>query len=462
MESYGVVVVALQIMSYLPLLDGGFRTAVNRRILADESKEERGDLLYFCQVLYSWLALIIFLVGVVAMGVYLLTPNARNSGQPMIFFLVLGVSGALTVITAAQGGVLVGLGMQANLFFINALNAWISTTALWLSLREGAGVWAFPISTLMGICGTYPIILWMVRRRERSIRFWIFNVDERFWKCFRRLKWDAWACFRSQGSIMLLFSLDLVLVGFLCSAQDAAIYGVLSRLFGIVRSFLQTFGEVAWPIMAQRKETGGEFSSFLLRLNGWLYGSVMGAIAVTLIPFIQWFMGNSWRPPEWLVYLLVVRFLISGLSSPAAYFLIGLGDFRSIARCVERELLAALILGVLLGRLWGIGGVASAFCIATIFGTLAPIMFIYAGREKISPIRLMSQVWWRALVGFGTSFLVAARLIYMGGNRIEIVAIGLGSAVLALCLGVCISYMRLREKRPFLWRARLIDLVNKI
>src|SRR5436305_12713420 len=52
-EAYGVVVVALTAMGYLPLLDGGFRTTLNRAVLAEPDADERGRLLRFGQALNS-------------------------------------------------------------------------------------------------------------------------------------------------------------------------------------------------------------------------------------------------------------------------------------------------------------------------------------------------------------------------------------------------------------------------
>ena len=51
---YGRVMVATQILSYLPLLDGGFRTVTSRHLLGIAEPEHRSDLIRFSQVFYTF------------------------------------------------------------------------------------------------------------------------------------------------------------------------------------------------------------------------------------------------------------------------------------------------------------------------------------------------------------------------------------------------------------------------
>src|SRR5262245_40247086 len=91
--AYGVVLVALTIIGYLPLLDGGFRTTINRAVLAETNPEERRKLLRFGQVFYGWLAIVVTALAMFLMVAYAFTPKGRASGQPLLFFLSLGLAG---------------------------------------------------------------------------------------------------------------------------------------------------------------------------------------------------------------------------------------------------------------------------------------------------------------------------------------------------------------------------------
>src|SRR5438477_12405947 len=86
-EAYGVVAAALTVMGYLPLLDGGFRTTINRAILAEPNSRERQTLLRFGQVFYSWLGLAVLVLAAVLMAGYAASPMGRHSGQSLAFFM---------------------------------------------------------------------------------------------------------------------------------------------------------------------------------------------------------------------------------------------------------------------------------------------------------------------------------------------------------------------------------------
>src|SRR4051794_37074715 len=72
-EVYGFILVALQILSYLPLLDGGFRTTTNREILSQTESEERMATIHFAQKLYSFVNMVAIAVAWVAMVCYFIS-----------------------------------------------------------------------------------------------------------------------------------------------------------------------------------------------------------------------------------------------------------------------------------------------------------------------------------------------------------------------------------------------------
>jgi len=398
-EVYGVVLVALQIINYLPLLDGGFRSTVNRRLLAQPDAVERKRLIRFCQVFYSFLAVSVLLSGAALMTGYAFTPAARASGESVFFFLTLGFAGALTVIASIQIALLVGLQAQGSLFLLTGLNSWTNLVAMWVCLNAGAGMWAFPLSLAAGLCVVYPTGLWLIRQRIPDVSFFSFRIDTEFRSNFRLLRRDAWSFFRSEVATILLYTIDVIAVGLVCGSRDAAVYGVLVRLFSIIRSFLQTSGEAAWPIIAHKGLDGSRFSTPLLRINAWVYGSVIGAVCPTLIPFCRWFLGDDWVSSPEVLYLVAARYLVTGVATPASYFLFGLGEIHSITRCIQRELIAACITAFCLGMAFGMVGIVAGFLVATAFGTLYPLPVAFVRVSGHSTRNLLLQMWWRALTG---------------------------------------------------------------
>jgi O-antigen/teichoic acid export membrane protein len=445
-EVYGVVVVAQQILNYMPMVDGGFRTTTNREILANGTREGKLRMIRFAQTFYSHFTVLMVPLALLLMAGYSLTPNVAHSGQPRLFFLSVGLAAAISLLSWAQTELLVGLGQQAWLFLLTALNSGVMLGTLWVCLSNGAGIWAFPISTLGGICVCYPVALWLIRRHEPGVRFFCFRTGAEFWGELRRLWPDAWSCNRQQIFVLLLYTLDVVLVGLVCgSVKDAAIYAVVSRLIGLVRGFLQASGDAAWPIVAQGRGTDHAFAAFFLRSNAWAIGSATGALVLTLGPFLSLYMGPQWVPPQLLVVILSARLLITVLSQPAGYLLLGAGEFKTIARYALRELAAAVIFGTLLGMKFGMIGMALGFLSSTVFGSLFPLFYAYGRTVRGSGGRLIWQAWWRGGLACAASCSVAAALLPLARNTWQIFAVGAAAAMAALVLGVAICVFRIRS-----------------
>ena len=447
-EIYGIVIVALQLINYLPLVDGGFRSTVNRRLLACSDLTEITILLRFCQVYYSLFAIAVVLASALLMTGYGLTPSARHSGEPVLFFLALGFAGGLTVIAMAQIALLVGLQAQAILFLLTGLNVWINLVAMWVCLRAGAGVWAFPLSLAAGLCVIYPTALMWIRQRIPSLRFFSLEVDAEFWSKFRLLWPEAWSFFRGEVATVLLYTIDVVAVGLICGPKEAAIYGVLTRLFSIIRSFLQTSGEAAWPIIARSGLEQAGFATPLLRINAWIYGSVMGAVGPTLIPFCRWFLGEDWVPSRVILYLVLTRYLITGLAIPASYFLFGIGAIHSITRCIQRELIAACILAFALGLAFGLHGIVTGFLLATAFGTFYPLPNAFAQASGTRTGYFMLQIWWRALVGFLFGWLGAKFALFDLSSGIETLCAGVAGCACGIAAAFVFGVVRKPWEAP--------------
>jgi O-antigen/teichoic acid export membrane protein len=463
-EVYGVVVVALQILSYLNYLDGGFRTTTNREILATGTREGKLGLIRFAQTFYSHLTLLLLPLALVLMAAYSFKPGVADSGQPRMFFLAVGATAAISLLGWAQIELLIGLGEQGSAYLLNALNSFAMLGTLWLSLRLGAGIWAFPFSTLGGLCACYPIALWLMRRKEPAVQFFCFRADTAFWNDFRRLWRDAWSCFRLQVFLYFLYTLDVIFVGLICgSAVDAAIYSIVVRFLGLVRSLLQATGDAAWPLVAQKNETDHLFASFLLRSGGWLVGSAAGALLLTLRPILSLYMGAQWAPPQLLVVILTGRLLITGLSSAPGYLLLGAGEFKTLARYTLRELIVAVILGVLLGMKFGMIGVAVGFLVSTAFGTLSPVFYAYGRSVKSSGGRLMWQAWWRGGLACAVSCLVAAILLPCAKNTWQFFTVAAVAGLTGLASGVAIGVFRFRSTGTRgAFRSRLREVMANI
>lgn len=395
LSQFGLFMVAAQLLAYLPFIDGGLRTVINRELLAG-TEETRRKLLEFSQTFYTWFGVLLLPLVTLVMVIYWATPNAARSGEPLLFFIAMGFSVALLVFAFAQANLLIGLQSQSTLFWITGLSNLLQLVLLFLGFTMGWQLWAYPFANTAAFLLTWPLIAFSIRRAVPGLKLVNLLLDSEFWAQLRSLRHAAWHSFLSQVSIFLLFTVDLVIVGLWVSLPEAALYALLLRVLGIAKSFIQSVAEVSWPLLAGNAAAGGAMSRVLLNLNAWIYGAVTAIMAIFLLPLLSWYMGNEWVASETLLFLMLARFLIVGIQSPAAYFLIALGKFAVLARALWRELLVAVVLALLLLP-WGAIGVALGFLASTVMGTGYRIPAAVARSYEQSAILLLSSIWCRAL-----------------------------------------------------------------
>jgi O-antigen/teichoic acid export membrane protein len=436
-EVYGTMLLASQILIYLPMLDAGFRTVVSRRLLAGTEGSSRQELIDFAQHFYTWFGIVILVGSLLSMVGFAFSSPAKLLEHRVGLFAALAVSGAVSVYVASQIGLLIGLQAQSQAYLLNTLGSLVYLLVLWIGFKRGAGAWSIPAATFFSACLCLLPAVGLIKRQNREIRILQFTLGERFWNLFQRLKTEAFASFKTHLVMVLLYSIDLILVGIFCSAQTVAVYGILSRLITIVRSFLQTLGDVSWPIVARRGLGHQPFNAFLVRINAWIYGSITGAMCLTVIPFCKWYLGEQWTASAPLVYLLVARLLVTGLDGPVAYFLYAAGDYQAIAKYLQRELIAAVLLSLAAAPLYGSTGIACAFFLATAFGTAFPIMQIYCRKAGCGVLKFLGQIWWRASLAFVISFGSTVLLMGYFPDGLQ----SLIPAVVAVMAGVSLSLL---------------------
>lgn len=441
-ERYGVMALALTIMVYLPYLDFGFRTVINRAILASSEAEARFDLLQFGQTLYTLLGTVVLLGNLLLMTIYGLMPGVQAENLPISLFLLLALANALLAAANIQWGVFVGAQQQSRFFILQTLGAWASVNALAWGFARGWELWSIPVANLVSFVLTYPLSLRWIKHTFPKLKIFHWSMGPNFKEQFHKLKTEAWFCFRSQITTLVLYSADILIIGYFCPKAEVAVYYVIIRLIGMVRSLLQTGGEVGWPFLAQRGGAQKEDALPWFGLHGWIYGSVAGALVVVTIPFCRWYMGANWTLGPDLLWAVVLRFLIVGLGSSATYLMYATGEFRPISRCLEGELIGGLIFGTIGAYFAGTLGVAIGFLAATAGGTLVPVYVAYARRSSVPFWQIVGTVWSRAILGFAGSYITAALLLRILSQGIYTPLIASAAVGVSLLLALMLALTR--------------------
>ena len=430
---FATVTAAQQILGQMPVVDGGFRLATNRALLAEDIAAERLRVLQFAQTL-TWLSGFAgALIGVTAMAIYSFAKNAAASGAGLPFLLSFGAIGGAALVSIAQVQMLTGLGLQRRVFSLNALNSMVFLAVVWTGLRAGMQQWAFILAMAASQTVVGVVAVAMAKAAAPELKIFRVRLDDDFYRLFR-LHWrEAWAAFRMQVVIVALYTSDLMVLSAVTKGAVTDTYALLARLLSELRKILQSADESLWPMIAAKSENAILVSGRLLRLNGWLYGAAMSAAAVTLPVFVAGYTPNKGRPDLILAVLLALRFLITGLSSQPTYYLYGKGRFDLILKYQWREFAVAIALSIPLGLRFGTLGIATGYLVATAAGTLWNFPEQYARGTGQSLRTVFGSMWLRALLGVTISSGTALAVLRFGSSwPMAIVAGGCGTAMALL------------------------------
>jgi len=222
-------------------------------------------LVEFSQKFYSWFGLLAIAVMSAVMTSYWMTPNVHGSGEPLSYFLLFGATGAAVVFAGIQSLLLVGLGSQNAYFWIQAAIALVNLATLAIAFKFGLRLWAFPLANAAMALLCWPVSISLIRARTEHFRSSDFHLSANFWVQFRDIRREAIGSFWNQLAMLFLYSIEIVIVGMVTSPAEAAVYALLVRILAIIRTFVQSLGEITWPILAQSKSDQNRLSHIVLR-----------------------------------------------------------------------------------------------------------------------------------------------------------------------------------------------------
>jgi len=442
---FGLIGVAILILGCLPALDGGFRTAINRRILSLGEGPERDAFVAFGQRLYSWFGVAALVIGMAVLAAYSLSPNARHLQLPFAFYLLLGSTGALVVLANAYLQQLVGLGLQRRMFVIQTAMAWSTVAVLWAGFRGGAGIWVFILSTAIPQVCAVALAVPMIRIAAPGTRILDLAWDPADTLRFHDLWREASGVLQMQLWTLALYTVDTLLVGWIWKEDAVGRYLLAANLFSKLRLLLQSADEAVWPILAAKAVNGERISAGIARLNGWIHGASMTAAAICIPHFLSGYLGKEWTSGTPLAVLMAARFLVTGLAAQPAWWLYGHGCMKSIAGHVRRELAASVALSIPLGFWLGPVGVAWGFLGGTAAGMLYPLPAEYARRAGLNPARVLLAFWSRAAAAAALAGIIAWAGIRLDAGWGAVVVSAALAAGIPPALAAVVAFRRARR-----------------
>ncbi len=454
-DEYGALMVALTVLGYMPMLDGGFRMFLNRELLRTSDTARRRWLAGFGQGLTTRLFSWALLAGPVLMLACWLGPAGRKAGLGLGFFMSLGLGGALTLSAGMQVQALVGVGKQGPMSVIQGVGSLVHLGVVAAGLWLGWGEWAFPAAVL-----AVAFIPWLAANALLRAGFPGMPWVDLEWGPERRAYWrehwpEAWPVCRMQVLIVVLLAMDGLMANWLLpEGGELTVFVLVLRVLGIARGVLTSFGEALWPQVAQGKAHGPDATRIVSAANAWLYGIGGGLMLGAAPAVLAWHVAPEWvAPPVW-IGLLAARFVVVGVSSPVAYHLMGSGQFKTLARRVGLEVGAAALMGGLGGWLAGGTGLAAGMLASTAVGTSLPL-FLDHGRHQghHDGLGLFLGAWARALAGAVIAGVASHALVRSGWTGASsLAAAGIGATA---SLAAMASWAWFRGRRDASWARRV-------
>jgi O-antigen/teichoic acid export membrane protein len=369
-EVYGTFLVGLQIIGYLPLLSGGFRTVINRQVLAEPDTAVKASIARFGQLLQSYFFIFVVLFSMALMAAYSQEPGARATGLPALIFVAAGLAASIYFQAGTQLGLLIAVGEQVKSSFIQAGWGLVTLLILWICFRLGWGAWAFPASNGFGALIIIGVCQFTLYATSTGIPLFVWSTGANVWSRLKAIWWPALACLSSQGAMLLVFTTDLIIIGIVVGPGAAAVYGIAARAGTISRMVLNSLSEAAWPHLAEELDLQrkAKLMRKIDRLNAWLAGAWHGAMVVTLHTFLVWLVKPDWVAPQGLILLMLTRSILVSISSAHGYGLLSAGRFKELANISVIEGVIGVVAGIVLSYAYGYYGTAIAYLAATCCG----------------------------------------------------------------------------------------------
>ena len=185
----------------------------------------------------------------------------------------------------------------------------------------------------------------------------------------RELVSVSWSNFLVHVANKVVFSTDVVVVGIVLGAREAAIYTIASRLFQLAFGLASVVTSLLYPAFAQYEGSGEAERQRRLLLAGLRGGSAAAlvlALPLLVIPenLVTAWVGDGYGDSAPVLALLAVVVLIHQPVWMLTQYLIARGRQREIARLLIVTSAGNVVLSIVLALTIGTWGVALATLIA--------------------------------------------------------------------------------------------------
>jgi O-antigen/teichoic acid export membrane protein len=404
--AYGVWVLAISSISYLVMLDLGMATSVLRFISkghATQDHEGASDAL--SAVLWVRLqisAVILALSGgfaVVFPHLFKVPPSLAVDARRAL--LVIGVSTAISMSFGIFSATLSALNRYDLRSSVTLVQLAIRVIGVVAVLRSGHGILAIAFCELLAAVVGNGLLFYLARRvyPELTIR-----LNKPKWEVLRKIWSYSVYAFLITIAVQLVYQSDNFVVGAFVSTSAVTLYSIGNTLCRYTQQVIGSMTATFCPA-ASTYEAAGDVSG----LRALYYNGTRATLAISL-PIVMTLIlrGRSfiglWMGPQYskvsgtVLAILATALLFSLQNLPAGSMALGMEKHKAMAWWAIGEGIANLALSVLLGRKFGIYGVA----IGTLLPSLVAQVIVWPSYVcqlvDVSFVQVFRNVWGPVLI----------------------------------------------------------------
>ena len=370
-EAFGIWAFIGGITIYLAVLDIGLGPSVVRFTAEAHGRrdpEEINRVASVALVLYAAIGVLTLAAGAVVswfVPILIETPDDLVSDARVATFLV-----TLSLAVRFPLGLFYNLLGGRHRFDLQNLGNFVATVLYALLVAflipRGGGL------VLLGVLTVFVTVLrlglplvWLRRELPELALRREYVTRERA----RELVGVSWSNFLVHVANKVVFSTDVVVVGIVLGAREAAYYAIASRLFFLAFGLASVVTSLLYPAFAEYEGSGEQERQRRLLLSGLRGGSAAAlvlALPLLAIPanLIHAWVGDGFSESAPVLALLAVVLLIHQPVWMLTQYLIARGGQREIARLLIAGAAANVALSVVLALTVGTWGVALATLVA--------------------------------------------------------------------------------------------------
>jgi O-antigen/teichoic acid export membrane protein len=371
-ELYGLWIATAGAAAFMQLADMGLpRTLIQRTA----ELEGAADSVELGRTIASGLLALVLITLAIVVGLLPLAEwlpgvlglNGDRARLLTLAFRLALVDGGLTLIIYGEGGILLGLQRPAVPTATLILGQFIGIAATLVCLGRGYGLIALPLGMLGGtvvawVVTSIALVLDLRRRLPRgSLRF--------HGGTFRRLLASSLRLAVSRLSRVISFQSPALIVAAIMSPVSVVVMDLTRKSSLLVsdvigRVLMSLHPGLAHLVGAGEEEKHRHICRLLVR-SGFLLAMLgVGGVVALNRTFVRLWTGASYYGGDLITTLICVHMVLQILGVAAYFILISRGMERVIIRSSLIESALQVGLSVVLGRIWGLPGIAGAAAIA--------------------------------------------------------------------------------------------------